>query len=582
MTNALTTGRRLGGWLLAAALAACGSEGTATDSPVPTPASAVEPGPSKADAPADTARAPVFRTNAACPAGASSGDPLVVATDRGAVRGKKDGDATAFLGIPFAAPPVGALRFHRPEDVACWTGVRDAQAYGAACPQRLTSASLPEGNEDCLFLNVWTPSAEPAKKRPVLFFVYGGVEVMGSSNQTIPGGVSGNTYDGKALATREDVVVVSFNYRLGPLGFLSHPGLDAENGGKPSGNWALMDAITALEWVSSNIARFGGDPARVMVFGESAGALNACALYASPLTKGLLSSVLMESGACDAAPVAYRQKQAAALADAQGCKGDANGVVACLRGRDAAALMPDVPGQVNFFDKERTSDPKSSWYLGWGPVIDGFVLPDSPLSMIRRGEQHHVPFAIGSNANETELFVPDVIHTCLDYTLDVQSRFGALSSEILTRYPCTAYLTPRQATVDWTTDAQFTCPARRIARAAAANQTEPVHRYWYTHVPSGTLGVMRSFHASELPFLFDTFRVANASVATPGEQTLTTHLEGYWARFAATGDPNGGGAPTWPAYTTGVESLVVLDEAIATTTKLKDEKCAFWDALVGP
>ncbi len=526
-----------------------------------------------ADATAELSVPPVFRTNAACPATTSS-DPLVVSTDRGPIKGKRSNGANAFLGVPFAKPPVGEGRFAPPRDLDCHSQVMPAIDYGHACAQSLLGVQ--SGDEDCLFLNVWTPKVDSTAKLPVLFFVHGGAEVLGSSSQN--GGL-GNLYEGASFARNQNVVVVSVNYRLGPLGFLSHPALDAETVGGTSGNYGLQDIITALEWTQANITKLGGDPKRVMLFGESAGALNTCALLASPLAKGRFTTALMESGACEAAPPAVRAAQAKALIDDLKCKGTPSEIARCLRAKPVSKLTVEPLDSLSILPVTKI-DLQAAWYLGWGPTIDGKLLTQRPIEAIRKGEHNHMPFVIGTNADETELFMPAIYNTCFDVALDQYQRLGPdLASAVSQRYPCFSYLLARHAQVAWTTDAQFTCEARRIARAMAANQSQPVYRYRYTHIGRGSaMTLLRATHTAELPFVFDTVD-AWGGVATPAEQKMTSALQSYWASFAGTKTPRAPGAAAWPRYTTASERVLVLDQEPAAAAKPESDPCDLWDSV---
>jgi para-nitrobenzyl esterase len=333
----------------------------------------------------------------------------VVVTLRGAVRGKVSagGGSVSFKGIPYAEPPTGARRFRAPISHACWSGVRDAFAYGSECAQAgVTGAAT--GDEDCLSLNVWVPSSSSGAL-PVLYFIHGGAEIVGGSNQQLG---TGNLYDGQALAERQHAIVVTTNYRLGALGFLAHPALDAENAsGRRSGNYGLLDLLSSLRWVKKNIASFGGDPARVMIFGESAGALNTCVLVASPQAAGLFSSALMESGGCAAPSTVDREKSGNVLATSVGCA-EKPDVAACLRGKPAADLVSASAGLTDLL----ASDLLHTWDMPYGPNVDGYVLTEAPLSAFKSGRYNHVPFAVGSNAHEMELFItPGQVNTCYDY-----------------------------------------------------------------------------------------------------------------------------------------------------------------------
>lgn len=502
-----------------------------------------------------------------CP-GTSVPAERVVQTHRGPVQGMQDEDVLSFRGIPYAAPPVEERRWKAPEEPACWSEPRDGSRYGAQCPQLGTT--VVSGEEDCLFLNVWTPSVMDAVRRPVMFFIHGGAEILGAANQQVLPGF--NLYDGSRLTSRHDVVVVTANHRLGALGFLAHPALSDENPRSVSGNYGLLDLVAALRWVQLNIASFGGDPGNVMIFGESAGALNTCALLASPLAAGLFHSALMESGDCVAPPLAERERAGQQVAVALGCT-STEGTAACLRNVSAASLVLETQVDLDVF---------KVWDLPFGPSVDGYALTGSPVDVMAAGQHNKVPFIIGSNAHETELFLPAVINTCLDYYALIGLAFPNVSDAVTDEYRCLDQLLPRWSAVDASTDLLFTCPARRAARAAAAHQTAPVWRYHYRNTADyGALTLMRAFHASELPYVFGT-HVALGYLPTPREQTLSDEMMAYWARFARTHDPNGGAAVRWPAMGADAAPVLTLDdESIAVVDGIADTHCDFWDAL-GP
>lgn len=551
---------------LVAAAFGCGVAGSGDASP----ASGDGPSPAATDAPSSPdAGADADDGAAACAVGTPS-DPLTVATTRGLVEGKKDGDTVAFLGVPYAAPPKGALRFAPTAPAACWSGVKKAVEPGNQCPQIDPSTQKLTGDEDCLFLNVWTPKlpSDQGAKRPVLFFIHGGAYVFGSGTQSLVG----NVYAGDELARTQNAIVVTINYRLGALGFLAHPDLAAESPNHASGNYALLDMIAALRWVHDNAAAFGGDPGRVMVFGESAGAWATCELVASPLAKGLFSSALMESGACAAQARADAEAQARGLAKDVGC--DAPNAAACLRG----AKVEDMVKPTSLTIGDGPVDLARAHDLPWSANVDGWVLPDRPLSILRAGKHNHVPLVAGTTKHETEIFVgAGKPASCPEYESSVRTTFAASAEQVLKTYPCNPVY-PRDAMIALTTDLVFACPTRRALRAAAASQTEPVRRYWFTHVAPGLAAALRAYHTAELPFVFHTF-AANGRIATPTEEQLSRTMQGYWARLAATGDPNGGDAPAWPAYAKATGSTVVLDDLIATADGVDEKGCDFWDSV---
>jgi para-nitrobenzyl esterase len=488
---------------------------------------------------------------------------LVVDTDRGAVRGTATGGVSAWKGVPFAAPPVGPLRWHGPEQHACWKNVVDASAFGAPCPQLDGDTAI--GNEDCLTLNVWRPD-RGTKPRAVMVFVHGGGHVQGSTSQ-VTSGVT--LYDGAHLAATGDVVVVTVQYRLGALGWLADDALGTAK--QPAGNYGLLDQIAALRWVQSNIAEFGGDPKRVLVFGESAGAVDTCLLVASPLATGLFSRAMMESGACVASDATTAEQAAAKFQSAAGCT-NVPDVAACLRAVPVDTVLHTVPSTVNLATIGRPL---------YGPFVDGRVLPAAPLDLISEGKGNHVPVVVGSNQDESALFLRGTT-TADAYTTQITDMVGpALAQRILAEYPVDQYGTPRAALIAATTDPRFTCTARKTVRALLQGQSEPAYRYSFTQVfAGGPLAALGAFHGAELFFVFGNLATV-AHQPTPDETALSDAMIGYWSRFAATGNPNGGGAPEWPRAKAGSDPYLKLDTTIAASDGVRSAQCDFWDGLTG-
>jgi para-nitrobenzyl esterase len=506
----------------------------------------------------------------ACAVGSST-DPLVVATDKGLVKGTQAGTRFAFLGIPFAAPPVGSLRFRPPQPAACWSDVIDASQFGNTCAQYNPFAGGIEGSEDCLTINVWTPAlpSSSGTPLPVLFWVFGGGDILGGSSQ--PGTA------GQELANAHHAVVVSFNYRVGPLGFLAHPALRDATPEHTTGNNGLLDAIAALHWVQDNIAVFGGDPKRVMLFGQSAGAINTCSLVASPLTHGLFSSALMESGNCAAETLSYRYSRGELVTAAAGCA-LANDVVGCLQNASLDSILNTGAGTFvgSFVTNLLTTSTDGAHVedLPFAPTIDGYVLDDTPEATIRAGKHNHVPLVIGTNAREGADIIPQnlfpqlPIVDCAEYATVLTSIFPGIAIQLLQAYPCNALDATagyRQA-VAVLTDAFFTCSSRRALRAASAAQSEPVYRYVFSHGRAG--------HGDETPYVF-----GSATGATPDETTLSQRMQSYWVNFAATGNPNGADLPTWSAYVPDADNALRLDIPIGNVAELGASGCAFWDTV---
>lgn len=543
----------------AALLAACSEDPVSPAAPPPATPAPEAP----ADVVVDGTPTPLVELPR-CPAEASA-SPDVVVTSHGPVRGKKDGDTWAWKGIRYAAPPTGALRFAKPVEPACIEGVHDAFDYGAQCPQLGASLDVVDGDEDCLFLNVWSPPRAADERLPVLFFIHGGAEILGSASQeTTPGF---HLYDGKALAEEADAVVVTVNYRLGALGFLAHEALEDPFG--RAGNYGVHDLLLALRWVRDNAAAFGGDPSRVMIFGESAGGLNVCTLVASPLAAGLFATAIMESGGCDAPTLAQREADGAVLVERFGCA-DAPDVATCLRDADVGTLVRAAPVQPPV---ERT------WWLPYGPNVDGEVLFDAPIATIEAGLHNRVPFVVGSNEEEMNFFVPQgTVNTCVEYELALRGLAPEIADEVLEIYPCLSYWLPHETFVAALSDLVFTSQARRAARAAS--RWGPTYRYFFQERADwGPLFALGSFHAFELFYVFDKLDAQPGYVATDAEEALAKRVQGYWGRFAATGDPNDGDAPAWPLYDAAADTFLGLDEEITAGADLRTEGCDFWDVV---
>jgi para-nitrobenzyl esterase len=511
------------------------------------------------DAPPGTDAAPPDTPDAGCAAAGATPEPGLVITSHGPVRGVADGATWAFRGIPYAQPPTDARRFAPPEPLGCFPGAPAAFAatdFGARCPQR-DADGVVVGAEDCLTLNVWVPQAPAAVPRPVMVFIHGGGNVQGSSAEPV--------YDGDELATSGGVVVITINYRLGALGFLAHPALAAERPEGVSGNWGILDQIAALAWVRDEIAAFGGDPARVTIFGESAGARDVCVLLASPRAAGLFHGAIMQSGGCTDPTEGEAESFGAEWAAAAGCAGAAD-LPACLRGLDLAEVMATLPQEASVLSGN-----------DYQPNVDGAVLPEPPIDAIAAGRHNAVPFMVGANADETGRYAP-AITTEMQYQQAVQAMFPLLYMQVLAQYPAAAYPTPRRALVALTSDARFICPSREVARAGAAAPTPPVWRYFFTH-PATPLGAV---HGIELVYVFGTFESIAGDTPSAADLALATALQGYWTRFAATGDPNGDGAPVWPAYdgAGGADPFLDLAATPVAGDGVRTAQCDFWEALL--
>ena len=469
-----------------------------------------------------------------------------ISTTSGVVHGAMAGTTWAYEDIPYAAPPVGDLRFTPPQPAACASTELDATQLGPQCPQTADDGSF-VGSEDCLQLNVWAPAAAAAP-RPVMVWIHGGGNIQGSA--VLP------MYNGEQLAETGDVVVVSLNYRLGQLGFLAHSALAQESPSGGSGNFGLLDQIAALHWVQANVAAFGGDPANVTIFGESAGGRNVCTLVAAPGSAGLFHRGIVESGSCKALPdLATAEAQGAMVATALGCTGD---VPSCLRAADAQTLIQTLPGS--------DSPLASSTYQ---PTIDGIVLAEQPQGTIDAGQHHHVDFLVGANADETGGVAP-AISTDAAYQAAIMSEYGPIANRVIAEYPSADFPTPRAAYVRATTDSRFVCPSREIARSFAEHQSEPVYRYLfqYTDSPKGAV------HGIEVPFVFGTFSAVGTPPyqPTPTDLAVSSAVQSSWTSFARTGDPGNG----WPVYDVASDSARVFDQTPTIVNGIRTAQCDFW------
>jgi para-nitrobenzyl esterase len=494
---------------------------------------------------------------------AAAGGPEVAMTDRGAVRGARAGDTLVFKGIPYAAPPVGPLRWRPPQPAARWRGVRDATGYGYVCMQTAASndpEGTPMGSEDCLTLNVWRPKA--SRPLPVMVYVHGGYFTWGSSSLRRQGV---DLHDGRQLAERAQVVVVTINYRVGALGFLAHRALAAEDERHTTGNYGLLDQVAALEWVQRNAAAFGGEPARVTVFGQSAGAISIAALVASPRARGLFAGAIMHSGGHAAVPLQLAQSGGDVLTRNLGCAGDRD-VAACLRARSASAVVSALP---------------ESYHGGYhfAPVVDGVVLPARPLELVQRGAHNHVPLMVGTTSREFSTMVHNYllkpIKSEADYREAVARRFGRNAAAVLAHYPASSYPSPLEAFEALLGDVGFVCQSDALGRAAGAAQRQPVWRFVFAHTyASGSVSRFGAGHGLDLILVNRNFPAAWVQL-DPAELALSDTVIGYWSRFARTGDPNGAGAPAWPRYDAAGRRHLVLDVPIREAVDGREAECAF-------
>ena len=494
--------------------------------------------------------------------------PLVVDTDKGKVEGVVIEKTRAFLGIPYAAPPVGDLRWKSPAPHAAFGETFAAKTKGRPCTQGKTLGDGldTKSGEDCLTLNVWTPERPTAANLPVLVWIHGGGFTIGSGSDSM--------YDGLVFAEQTGTVVVTINYRLGPLGFLALPELEAEDKAHgSSGAYGLEDQRAALEWVKANIAAFSGDPSRVTVFGESAGGISTCAHIVSPPSAGLFQRAIIESGPCDSAlPKDEAHTQGATYVEALGCTG-APDVLACLRGKTAEEALLALPGGGDFLFGD---GPK------WYPMVDGYNLPDRQGKLLESGQFQKVPTILGTNADEGSLFfelnntmVPD---EAAFITL-VDKVVPGKGAEVLTHYPVATYGSAKAAAIAAVGDAGFICQTRRTARALTkAGVSACLYHFTYAP-PDSLLGPIGSFHAAEVKYVLGNASLLSPAAMTDEELAMSASIQGYWSRHAANGDPNGGGAFEWPAYDAAKDENLGIDVAITKQAALKSELCDWWDTI---
>jgi para-nitrobenzyl esterase len=476
--------------------------------------------------------------------------PVMLTVPQGALAGTTEDGIATFKGIPFAAPPVGPLRWRAPQAAPGWQGVRAADAFGFTCPQqklpliqRLLAPHLPE-SEDCLTLNVWTPDSHA--RLPVMVWIYGGAFVRGSSANPL--------FDGTDLA-RHGVVLVTFNYRLGWLGFFNHPALAAEVPNAPHGNYGLMDQIAALEWVKHNIAAFGGDPDNVTIFGESAGGMSVNDLMASPRAAGLFEKAISESGLGLTATPTKDAAEATAISFAT--RHDAAGTPAEIRERLRGLSVSQI-----LDDQEKL--PSLSLVA---PTIDGEIIPEDVSVAFAQGRAARVPYIAGSNSNESTLM--PALHMTpagflqslgdkLPVVRKVYEENGPLSDDVLGR--------------EVFNDALFAGGAQGLADFVGKTG-QPSYVYQFAYVSEAQRADMPGVgHGGELPYVFgvrgllrNRLYASAVRKATPNDIAVIAQTQAYWTNFAKTGDPNGPGLPAWKATSAGAPvTLLVNDDGTKT------------------
>lgn len=477
----------------------------------------------------------------AFPLTAHASDSLVVKTDNGDVRGAitTDGQVRAFKGIPFAAPPVGDLRWKPPQPASSWQGVRDAAQFSARCMQSGGADSHVfrdrGASEDCLTLNVWTPAHAKQRKLPVMVWIYGGGFRAGGSSEP--------RQDGEVLA-HHDVVIVSMNYRLGIFGFFVHPELVAESPHHASGNYGLMDISAALDWVQTNIANFGGDPRNVTIFGQSAGSLAVSTLMASPLSIGHFEKAIGESGGEFYGPLETKSRESQEQTDAKFAQGAfGTSKLAELRKISAEELLEKTLG----YAKEIHSP------FSFGPDVDGWFLPESVPQIFAEGKQAHVPLLAGWTADEQRgsVILAKPQPTSESFKTKAQEEFGSDTAEFLELYPAGTDAEALRSAGDLASDRFIIYSTWRWLESQVDTGKAPVYRYRFDLGSPGDkhhLAVVGAFHSDDIDYVFGQLDSREGAKWRPEDRKLSNEMVEYWTNFARTGNPNGDGLPTWPMY----------------------------------
>lgn len=496
-------------------------------------------------------------------------------TSHGVVQGLVVEGANAFLGIPYARPPVGDLRWKAPRYPKKWQGVLSVDNVPPHCVQSIFG--FDRGQEDCLYLNVWTPSLFPPKPLPVMVWIHGGGFTVGHSYETTPG---------QRLAKQGNVIVVSMNYRLGALGFMAHPELTSEGAGS-SGNYGMLDQIHALQWVQRNIKRFGGDENNVTIFGESAGGMSVCNLLVSPLARGLFHKAIIESGPCFSPypSLNFMEQQGLTMEQRLGCDKTEN-KMDCMRGKtskEILAAMPLAPGMV--FGEEDEY---------WMPNIDGKLFVEQPLKSLQEGQFEKVPVINGNNANEGSLLVmfgheyqfkkltPEKYPERIHYLVRDDDKV----KKVMERYPLSEYSDPGGALSAVFGDQSFVCHEKWTSDALA--RQAPVYSYYFAYSDADfvlpKLRKLGAFHSAEVQFIFGDSMAWLKSKFGGKEKVLSDNMMRYWTQFARTGNPNGEAdvsrtSVIWPEYGATGKRLQ-LDTSLSEKSGADtDALCHFWQDI---
>jgi para-nitrobenzyl esterase len=474
--------------------------------------------------------------------------------ESGAIEGVTQEALTIYMGVPFAAPPIGELRWREPQPVLPWKGTRKANSFAPACMQKgvsMPGEKPPATSEDCLYLNIWTPARKPDEHLPVLVWIHGGGYTNGSASMPL--------YWGDKLAQR-GVIVVTIAHRLGPLGFLAHPELTAESAKKSSGNYGLLDQVAALEWIQRNIAAFGGDRRRVTIAGQSAGAMAVSMLMASPRAKGLFHRAIGQSGGLFE-PVQIAPQYLLANAEGDGSRyvsslrGDSIGA---LRKRPVADLLEGTAGRVSH------------------PVIEPYVLPAAPYDAFVSGTYNNVPILVGFNAEEARALTDVTRVKAATFAADIERSFGALPAPLLAAYPHATDAEAQQARLDFERDLRFGWDMWAWARLQAGR----AYFYHFMQRPPFPEGSIHhgwgASHFAELWYMFDHLDQETWSW-TAADRRLARTMASYWTNFVKSGNPNGAGLPHWPTFDTG--NAVHLGDSVYVDSLPGTDKLQVFDAV---
>jgi len=462
----------------------------------------------------------------------------------GTVQGVASGDVVSFKGIPFAASPAGLNRWRPPQPVQAWSGVKRADSFGPGCMQDASMAVMlgapPKVSEDCLYLNVWTPARSASERLPVMVWIYGGAFSAGMTSSPL--------YDGTRLA-QQGVIVVGIAYRVGPFGFLAAHQLARESRG--TGNYGLLDLIAGLQWVKTNIDAFGGDSARVTIFGESAGGIAVSMLAATPLAKGLFQRAISESGGNFQPPKFANE-------------GGLNGLPLKLAEKEGEQFLADLGTRDVMAARTVSADliqhnAGPALAMRFWPVFDGYVLPGDEYQLYELNRFNDTPALIGTNSDEGALSAQPGV-TAVSFRTQVQQGYGSKASAILTAYPSSTDAEAATSSKNLFRDTAFAWPTWAWARLQSRVGKSPVFVYYFDHrTPSSPEGAT---HGAEMQYVFGNFDRSQGEPSA-ADVALSEHMMMYWVNFAKTGDPNGTGLPNWPAFNQNAQQVVYFDATIA-------------------